>query len=119
MQLDEFISETLKSVIKSVSDTTEYAEKQGAIINPIIMESETKDMLTIWRKDNRDGRRGLTKIDFDIAVTTSNEENNNVGAGLKVYVANIGGSINNKEINQSVSKINFSIYIALPHQGDK
>lgn len=119
MELDEFISVTLKSIIKSINDSKEYAESNGAIINPILMEREFDKSTSIWRKDGEDGRRGLTKIDFDVAVTASNEEGSKVGGGLKIQVFNLGASASESEINQTTSRIKFSLDVALPHQGDK
>lgn len=121
MELDEFISTTLKSIIKSVNDSKEFAESNGAIINPIIMEhKDDHDQATsIWRKDDQDGRRSLTKVDFDIAVTAANEEGSKVGGGLKIHVFSLGASATESETNQTTSKIKFSLNVALPHQGDK
>jgi len=115
MRLDEFISETILSIIKSINDSKDFAEKNGAIINPIIMESGYES--TIWRKDGKDGKRYLTKIDFDIAVVASNKENN--GNKLQIEVAEINDSNIENEINKTSSRIKFSLNVALPHQGDK
>jgi len=121
MELDEFVSATLKSLIKGFNDAKEYGEANGAIVNPILMEREFdfKQETSIWRKDGQDGRRALTKVDFDVAVTASNEEGNKVGGGLKIQIVNLGASSTNKEVNQTSSRIKFTVNIALPHQGDK
>ena len=119
MELDEFITGTLKAIIKSVNDTKEFAELNGAIINPILMEREFDSNTTIWRKDGQDSRRSLTKLEFDIAITASNEEGSNVGGGLKIQIVNLGASTTNKETSQTSSRIKFNINIALPHQGNK
>ncbi|MPS72002.1 MAG: hypothetical protein E2590_02520 [Chryseobacterium sp.] len=119
MELDKFISETIQAIIKSINDTSEYAEKNGAIINPIFLESDDDYdyKTTIWRKDKQDGRRALTKLDFDIAVTVSNENNNKIGGGIKVQVLNLGASTSDKDSNQTSSRIKFSLNVAFPHQG--
>jgi hypothetical protein len=121
MELDEFVTTTLKSLIKAVNDTKEYSEANGAIINPIFMEREfdSKQETSIWRKDGQDGRRSLTKVEFDVAVSATNEAGNNVGGGLKIHIVNFGASSTNKESSQTSSRIKFSINIALPHQGDR
>lgn len=118
MELDEFISGTLKSIIKSINDTKEYAESNGAIINPILMEDKSNLEPSIWRKDRKDGRRFLTKVDFDVAVNASSEEGNKVGGGLKIQVLNLGASSTNTESNQTSSRIRFTLNVALPHQGE-
>ena len=50
------------------------AENNGAIIKPILMEREFDSNTSIWRKDGKDGRRSLTKINFDITINASNDE---------------------------------------------
>ena len=67
----------------------------------------------------KDGRRFLTQIDFDVAVSASSEEGNKIGGGLKIQVLNLGASTEETEKSQTISKIKFSLNIALPHQGDK
>ncbi|WP_031445847.1 hypothetical protein [Arenibacter algicola] len=121
MELDQFITTTIKSIIKSVNDTKEFAESNGAIINPVIMERiEDHDLTTsIWRKDGKDGRRSLTNIDFDVAVTASNEEESKIGGGLKIQVLNLGASTSENLTNETTSRIKFSLNVALPHQGDE
>lgn len=121
MELDQFITGTIKSIIKSVNDTKEFAESNGAIINPVLMErvEDHDQKSSIWRKDGQDGRRFLTKIDFDVAVQASNEEGNEVGGGLKIQVLSLGASSTNTEKNQTTSRIKFSLNVALPHQGEK
>ena len=118
MELDEFITTTMKSIIKSINDTADFAELNNAIINPVLLENSYEKYTSIWRKDGKDGRRALTKIDFDIAVSASNEEGSELGGGLKVQVFSLGGSATEKESNQTTSRIKFSLDVALPHQGD-
>ena len=118
MELDEFITATLKSIIKAVNDTKDFAEENGAIINPPLLQDKVSNPdAVIWRKDGKDGRRFLTKIDFDVAVNATNEEGTKVGGGLKVQVLNLGASSTNNISNQTSSRIQFSLNVALPHQG--
>ena len=119
MELNEFISGTLQSIITAINESKDFAESNGAIINPIIMEHNFNANPTIFRKDGKDGKLSLTKIDFDIAVTVSNEEGSKVGGGIKIQVLNLGASSTNTETNQTTSRIKFSINVALPHQGEK
>ncbi len=119
MELNEFITGTIKSIITSINDAKDFAEKNGAIINPILMEQEFDANSTIWRKDDKDGRRALTKIDFDVAVSGSNEEGHKLGGGLRIQVLTLGASSTNTELNQTTSRIKFSLNVALPHQGDR
>ena len=66
--------------------------------------------------NNKEIRRVVTKIDFDVAVTASNEEANKIGGGIKIQVLNLGGSSSNNALSQTSSRIKFSVNLALPTQ---
>lgn len=112
--MEDFISGTLKSIIKATNESMKFAKENGAIINPIRKDVQNENYM--WRIDGEDGKRGVTRIDFDVAVTVTNEEGNKVGGGLKVQVLQVGGSKNTSETNQTNSRICFSLDVALPNQ---
>ena len=125
MELDTFISQTLNSIIKAVSESQKEAAKHGAIINPSVDQYKSnitgtirqeQPENTIYRRDGKDGRRFLDKIDFDIAVTAGNEAGSNVDGGLRIQVLSFGAAQNNKEVSQTTSRLSFSINVALPFQ---
>lgn len=114
MELDQFISTSIKSVIKGINDVQDFASENGATINPLLMEAGFTSSPNIYRKMGEgDGKRFLTKIDFDIAVTASNEDAQKAGGGLKIQVLSFGASTENKESNQTISRIKFEINVAL------
>lgn len=111
MNLDEFISETLKAIIKGVRDSQEFAHENGARVNPIRKhEINTK---TIYYK-NEDGMRALTDIDFDIAVTASNQQGSGIDGGIKVFSVSLGGKLEDKNIHETVSRVKFNVGVVLP-----
>lgn len=115
MTLQDFITESLKSIINGVSDSKKFAEANGAIINPTKdFESVKKDSTWIWRGNGQDGIRPVTKIDFDIAIIVGNEENNSINGGLNIQIFKASGQARNSETNQTTSRISFSLDVALP-----
>ena len=64
--------ELLKSLIKGIKDTQEYAKENGGRINPIPYGSTNNEPYVFIGKEEH--IRPLTKISFDVAVTTSNTD---------------------------------------------
>lgn len=115
MTLQEFITESLKSIINAVSEAKTFAEANNAIINPTKeFESVRKESTWIWRGNGQDGIRPVTKIDFDVAVVVGNVENSEIGGGLNIQIFKASGQTKNSDTNQTTSRISFSIDVALP-----
>ena len=116
MTLQEFLSESLKSIINSVADLQDFAKEKNAIINPTrnhrkAMDSET---MWMWRGKGEDGIRPVTKISFDVAVVVGSEENNKLGGGLSIQIFKASAETKNSDSNQTTSRISFDIDVALP-----
>ena len=102
MELDDFITKTINSIIKGVKDSQEYAKTQRAVVNPAL-------------KDNFESHhRKLTNVDFEIAITASNEKEKGVSGGISVMSLGAGGKSSNKNIENSTSKVRFELAIGLP-----
>ncbi len=114
MELNKFISETLKAIIKGVADVKDFANEHGARINPHIGQWDTDKILTTYY-GREDGARTISTIDFDIAVTTSNEQETGGSGGINVLSLQIGGKLSDKEIQQTVSRIKFAVNLVLPN----
>jgi hypothetical protein len=112
MNLDTFISETLKSIIKGVLDSQEFAQQSGARINPA-RNSVPNTKVVFYGKSET--ARLITTIEFDVAITVSNQQESGASGGIQVYALHIGGKHSDKELNQIVSRIKFEIDVALPN----
>ncbi len=69
---------------------------------------------TTGKRDGRDGKRSVTKIDFDIAVIVSKEENKKADGSINIQVLKVGGNASKLDANQTTSRLSFSIDVALP-----
>lgn len=115
MELDVFISESLKAIIKGVKEVQEFARENGARINPHLEQDVLKKNVPYVFYEGEDGIRAITTVDFDVAVTLANEREKEGKGGINVLAMSIGGSLSDKDVNQTVSRIKFSVNVALPN----
>lgn len=101
MELREFVKTTLVEIIGGVEDARKEIEKEGsnAYVAPI-----TKNM----------GRNDPTAVAFDVAVTATESADGKAEAGIKVWALRLGASGGISTGSESVSRIQFSVPIALP-----
>jgi len=91
MELEEFITTTLFSIKKGISDANiKIAEVSGERCQYEISP----------------GGKG---IKFDVAVTVSNEKESEGGGKVKIAVVDIGGGINSLSKEEHVSRIIFEV----------
>lgn len=113
MKLDEFISETIKAVIKGLDDCKEFAIQHNARINPRFNPKNSDENYIYYNKEN--GAVKVSKVDFDVAVTVTEKEENGINAGISVYGIGLGAKTKGTEENKTISRINFSVDVALPN----
>ena len=102
MELKYFVAETLKQIIEGVQIAQEYAEdKQGSIVG--------------WQ-DIRFARENFQTVEFDVAVTTQDATQAKGGAGIFVGPVGVGSQVESDRLNQSVSRVKFSVPLFLPVQ---
>jgi hypothetical protein len=111
MQLNEFITETLNQIFKGISDSKQSANKNGFQVNPWIVKGAS-DMTNILV--DRQTKTPLQIVEFDVAVTTVDSKKAKGGAGVFVAGLGIGGQMQSDTQNNIVSRIKFSVPIALP-----
>jgi hypothetical protein len=112
MELRDFISSTLTQLIDGIVNAQEYAQSKGAIINP------SDRFVSNFEKMSRTEKnlKLVHVIEFDVAVTVSENKQLKGGIGIVVPELSIGyqGSINKQK--NAVSRIQFSIPVILPTQ---
>ena len=115
MDLKDFVSETLLSIITGVSDAQEKAKAHGAHVNPAGLMRHTTKITdnAIW--DNRTNVYAQT-VSFDIAVTA--EDTAQGGAKIKVLTGIFGGDIGGEKgsKNAVASRVQFVVPVLLPGQ---
>ncbi len=116
MKLQEFVSETLREIIGGVKEAQAFAKESRAVVNPepehIEVESDkwTKVLTTpgSWICVP------IRDVTFDVAVTSTDTSETQKGEGI--YVAAFGMGVKGKSdtVNSCVSRIRFSVPLALP-----
>ncbi len=112
MELSEFISESLKQIIDGVTVAQEYASSKGAKVNPSNIWYRA-DQGTVKIQD-RDTGAFVQEVNFDVAVTAKDGTKTKGGIGVFVGAVGLGSQGQSEELKQSISKIKFTIPLALP-----
>lgn len=115
MELDKFITETLNSVIKGIKESQEFAKENGARINPQLHSAEGPNRQPYTFFGREEGIKPISAIDFDIAISSSNEQENGVKGGINVMSVNFGGNLSDKDSKETVSRIKFSVNVVFPN----
>lgn len=115
MDLKDFVSETLLSIITGVSDAQGKAKGHGALVNPAGLMRHTAKIAdnAIW--DNRTNVYAQP-ISFDIAITVGDTASS--GGKIKVLAGILGGSVGGEEgsKNAVASRVQFVVPVLLPSQ---
>jgi len=113
MDLKEFVSETLLSIIAGVTEAQEKAKELGAHVNPGGLTRNTKNLSdnSVW--DNTTNNYAQP-VSFDVAVTA--EDSKKGGAKVKVLSGILGGDIGGEKGNKNVvaSRVQFVVPVLLP-----
>lgn len=111
MDIKEFVKESLLQVAESINEANSELEEKGTYIPSGDMAGEGVLFTVVKGTETRH----FVKVEFDLAVTVSQEQASNGGAGLSIAsFANVGIKSDNKEEKVDVSRIKFMIPMALP-----
>lgn len=115
MDLKEFVSETLISIITGVNEAQQKAEEYGAHVNPAGLMRHTSNISdnAVW--DNRTNVYAQP-VSFDVAVTA--EDTAQGGAKIKVFSGILDGGLGAEKTNKNVvaSRVQFMVPVLFPGQ---
>ncbi|MBY0500199.1 MAG: hypothetical protein K2P74_11425 [Nitrosomonas sp.] len=113
MNIDDFVSETLKQIIKGVAVAQEFGNTCNAKVNPITARFHSS---TEGHAYCTETGVPLQNVEFDVAVTVSEEkaasEEGAVMGAISVSPAN-----SSTTQNSSISRIKFQVLVLLPTSG--
>lgn len=106
MELEEYIKQTLHSVINAVGDSQKIFSEKGIVIYPSTIK---EGYISI------EGHKKVMDIKFDIAVTVEKKQENEKGFSIQVVELITGGikTLNSLQ-NQSISRISFEVPVLMP-----
>ncbi len=101
MELKDFVKQTLLEIIQDVKEAKAEAGKQDVYDDYIV--SPSKSMAERF------------PIEFDVAVTTAEEEGQEGGAGIKVIgLFKVGGELSSNSATTQTSRIKFQVPVVYP-----
>jgi len=113
MDLKEFVSETLVSIVDGIKDAQDKSGELGAAINPggLMRNTTSVENNAVW--DNRDNNYAQP-VTFDIAITA--EDSAHGGAKVKVLSGIFGGELGGEKGSKNVlaSRVQFSVPVLFP-----
>ncbi len=117
MELDVFVSESLKAIFKGTKEAQAFAKECGGRINPIRVPANTESYVNnIVYFGKEDAARPYTVIEFDVAVSASSQQESGIKGGINVMSISLGGGNKAAQTNESVSRIKFLLGVVLPHE---
>jgi hypothetical protein len=115
VDLKEFVSETLVSIVTGIKDAQEKTRNLGASVNPggLMRKSEAVSDNSTWDNRNNNFSQPVT---FDIAITA--EDSAKGGAKVKVLSGILGGDISGEKGSKNVlaSRIQFTVPVLFPSE---
>jgi hypothetical protein len=110
MKLDDFVSETLKQIIRGVAEAQEYALTQNAKVNPdeTIYSGNHQGNIICGETG-----RPLQIVDFDVAVTVTEQQTTGKD-DMSVGSISVTSANSNISQNSSVNRIQFKVPVLLP-----
>ncbi|WP_299583560.1 hypothetical protein [uncultured Microbulbifer sp.] len=115
MDLKEFVSETIVSIVSGIKEAQEKTKDLGASVNPggLMRKSEAVSDNTTW--DNRNNNFSQP-VAFDIAITA--EDSAKGGAKVKVLSGILGGDVGGEKGSKNVlaSRIQFTVPVLFPSE---
>ncbi|MDW3225104.1 MAG: trypco2 family protein [Paracoccaceae bacterium] len=110
MDLKEFIKETISGIVDATAELQSEYDEMGILINPPVSNSE-RDLFEEGSIDHT--YRRVESVEFDVAVTATNETSGGGKAGLKILSMEAGARGDHLRSNEEISRVKFSIPIAL------
>lgn len=114
MDLDEFVKQTLVHISRGVRESQEEIRGMGGYANPAMYAAGSAAASETHFGDVDNGHNVLL-VDFDVAVSVSDAAEGGGSAKIsvvKMFSAEGGGKLTS--VNESTSRIQFKVPLALP-----
>ena len=110
MDLKEFTKQTLVQIVEGAKEANTELEH----INSFIPYTNIGTANPVYAIDDENIERLIVNVDFDVAITATESEGANGGASLKVAsLMTLGGGVQSKTENQTISRIKYTLPLVL------
>lgn len=116
MELKDFLKDTLTQIATGINETN----KELTSLNSFVVSSNIWGEKVLSYIVKNDVKHLVTNIDFDIALTVTKVDSEKEGTKIGISVAGldlglgVGSEHKGENQNQTISKIRFSLPLALP-----
>lgn len=110
MDLKEFTTQTLVQIIEGTTEANAQLSSKGAFIPSEDYHSD-RSYAVSYDKNNKP--HFVVDVEFDVAVMATESGEKSGGVGISVMSVNLGGSIGSKVENQTVSRVKYTLPLAL------
>lgn len=112
MKLQDFVSETLQQIIRGIKDAQEKTKDSGAEVSPALgaWSGNLEKHKIIQAKSGH----CVHFVDFDVALTVTQETETKAGIGIFASVIGIGAQGQTNNENATINRIQFRVPITLP-----
>lgn len=107
MELREFISTVLVSLVRGVEDAQRQLKDSKATINPLGIRSQ------IALEQNKETPE-FTNVEFEVALEVQIKGEQSGGVGVQMAIFRLGADGNNSESESQVNRLRFSVPVHLP-----
>lgn len=114
MDLQTFVTSTLVQIAKGIGNAQDQLKGTGTLVNPGLRGMFASAKVTAPVVYISGVQVHIKDVSFDIAVTASDEQSAEAGAGIKVWGARLGADGKVSSENSTVSRVQFSVPIVLP-----
>ncbi len=114
MDLKDFVAGSLTQIVEGIKKAQEGTANTGALISPAGANIASRKETPIMRTP--DGHAYLHDVQFDVAVTVSDEKEAGAGASLRIFGAKLGAEGAVTYQNAAVSRVQFSVPVVWPGQ---
>lgn len=112
MDLKTFIATTLEQIVEGIAASQEGVAALGGASNPAVSSNAQHLPSFIGTTANNLSVYGVS---FDVALTATSETGKEGGARVEVaHMFSVGGKVGTKGTEQTVSRIQFVVPIAMP-----
>lgn len=114
MELKDFVSDTLTQIIEGVKAARNAAGESDALVAPHIdpLQSHLEEHGMVPAGD-----RVAQIVNFNVALTVTEGSGTKGGIGVVAGAINLGSAGQSRSSNSTVSRVQFSVPVALPTNG--